>query len=81
MYICTCYLACDVCILGVGGVFSGKDAYEKIKAGASLVQVYTAFVYQGPPCATRIKRELAELLKADGYNNVSEAVGVDKKHK
>ncbi|GLV43747.1 Dihydroorotate dehydrogenase [Carabus blaptoides fortunei] len=65
-------------IIGVGGVFSGKDAYDKIKAGASLVQVYTAFVYQGPPCATRIKRELAELLQADGYTNVSEAVGVDK---
>lgn len=50
-------------IVGVGGVASGKDAYEKVKAGASLVQVYTALVYQGPPVINKIKRELEELLK------------------
>lgn len=50
-------------IIGVGGIGSGKDAYEKIKAGASLVQLYTALVYQGPPVVGRVRRELEELLK------------------
>jgi dihydroorotate dehydrogenase len=50
-------------IIGVGGVFSGKDAYDKIKAGASLVQLYTAFVYHGPPRVSRVKRELDELIR------------------
>lgn len=50
-------------IIGVGGISSGKDAYDKIKAGACLVQIYTALVYQGPPVIARIKRELGELVK------------------
>lgn len=62
-------------IVGVGGVFSGRDAYEKILAGASVVQIYTAFAWHGPPVVGRIKRELAELLHADGWANVAEAVG------
>lgn len=62
-------------IIGVGGIATGKDAYEKILAGASAVQIYTSFVYHGPPVVTKIKRELAELLKANGYQNVQEAVG------
>ncbi|KAL1464684.1 hypothetical protein WDU94_004308 [Cyamophila willieti] len=66
-------------IIGVGGVFSGKDAYEKIKAGASLVQIYTSFVYHGPPLVTRIKAELEELLQKDGYNSVAQAVGTAEK--
>lgn len=64
-------------IIGVGGVASGQDAYDKIRAGASLVQLYSALVYQGPPVVSRIKRELGELLEKDGFSNVSEAVGVD----
>ncbi|KAK5644088.1 hypothetical protein RI129_007933 [Pyrocoelia pectoralis] len=64
-------------IVGVGGIFSGKDAYNKIKAGASVVQLYTGMVYEGPPIVTKVKRELAELLMADGYTNVTEAVGKD----
>lgn len=60
-------------------MFSGQDAYEKILAGASAVQIYTALIYHGPPVVTKIKSELAELLTKDGYNNVSEAVG--KGHK
>ncbi|KAG7275097.1 hypothetical protein CRUP_004863 [Coryphaenoides rupestris] len=52
-----------VAIVGVGGVASGQDALDKIRAGASLVQVYTAFTYQGPPLVTRIKRELQQLLQ------------------
>lgn len=62
-------------IVGVGGVFTGQDAYEKILAGASAVQIYTALIYHGPPVVTKIKTELAELLERDGYSNVNEAVG------
>ena len=50
-------------IIGVGGIFSGHDAYEKVRAGASLVQLYTALAYEGPPVVKKVKRELAELLK------------------
>lgn len=64
-------------IIGAGGVFTGEDAYEKIKAGASLIQLYTSYIYHGPPRIERIKRELDTLLTRDGFNNVSEAVGVD----
>lgn len=64
-------------IIGVGGISSGQDALEKIKAGASLVQIYTVLAYQGPPVVNRIKKELSELLLEEGYENVSQAVGVD----
>ena len=50
-------------IIGVGGVSTGEDAYEKIRAGASLLQLYSALVYHGPPVVSRIKRELEELLQ------------------
>lgn len=66
-------------IIGVGGIASGKDAYEKIKAGASVVEVYSALVYQGMGLVPRIKKELVELLQKDGYKNISEAVGKDVK--
>lgn len=62
-------------LIGVGGVASGADAYAKIRAGASLVQLYTALIYQGPALVGRIKRDLAALLKRDGFGSVSEAVG------
>lgn len=64
-------------IVGVGGVESGRDAYDKIRAGASLVQLYTALAYQGPWLIPRIKRELATLLEEDGFGSVAEAVGAD----
>ena len=64
-------------IIGVGGIASGEDAYEKIKAGASAVEVYSALVYHGMGLVPKIKKELSELLKKDGYANVSEAVGKD----
>lgn len=64
-------------IIGVGGVASGADAYAKIRAGASLVQLYTALVYQGPALVTAVKRDLAALLHADGFGSVAEAVGAD----
>nr|XP_055072318.1 dihydroorotate dehydrogenase (quinone), mitochondrial isoform X1 [Misgurnus anguillicaudatus] len=64
-------------IVGVGGVASGQDALDKIRAGASLVQLYTSLVYQGPPVVVKIKRELDDLLKEQGFGCVSEAVGAD----
>ncbi len=73
------YRATDgkVPLVGVGGIASGQDAYAKIKAGASLVQLYSMLVYEGPALVHRVKRELAALLKADGFNHVGEAVGSD----
>jgi dihydroorotate dehydrogenase len=62
-------------LIGVGGIASGADAYAKIRAGASLVQLYTALVYEGPRLVGRINRELARLLRADGFASVAEAVG------
>ncbi|PWC82813.1 dihydroorotate dehydrogenase [Azospirillum sp. TSH100] len=64
-------------IVGVGGVATGADAYAKIRAGASLVQLYSAMVYAGPAVVHRIRRELAELLRRDGFRSVAEAVGAD----
>lgn len=64
-------------IIGVGGIFSGEDAYNKIKAGASLVQVYTSYIYHGPPVVVKIKRELNELLERDGFKSIKDAVGKD----
>ncbi|XP_060526215.1 dihydroorotate dehydrogenase (quinone), mitochondrial isoform X2 [Cylas formicarius] len=62
-------------IIGVGGITSGKDAYDKIKAGASLIQIYSALVYEGPPIVRKIKAELADLLEQDGHKSINEAVG------
>jgi dihydroorotate dehydrogenase len=64
-------------LVGAGGIGSGADAYAKIRAGASLVQLYTALVYEGPGLVGRIKSELARLLAADGFAHVADAVGVD----
>jgi dihydroorotate dehydrogenase len=64
-------------LVGCGGVGSGADAYAKIRAGASLVQLYTAMVFEGPPLIRRIKDELAALLARDGFATVAEAVGAD----
>ena len=62
-------------IIGVGGVNSGKAAYEKILAGASLLQLYTGFVYRGPTAAKDIKKELIQILKSEGVNNIKEVIG------
>ncbi|WP_025899981.1 quinone-dependent dihydroorotate dehydrogenase [Sneathiella glossodoripedis] len=67
----------EIPIIGVGGIASAEDAYSRIRAGASLVQLYSAMVYHGPFLAHKIALGLAGLLKADGYKSVSEAVGVD----
>lgn len=62
-------------LIGAGGISSGKDAYEKIKAGASLVQLYSALVYHGPELANQINEELLTLIQRDGIHSISEAVG------
>lgn len=62
-------------LIGVGGIGSGTDAYAKIRAGATLVQLYTAMTYEGPGLVTRIKRELLELLERDGFASIAAAVG------
>lgn len=64
-------------IIGVGGVSNGKHAYEKIRAGASLVQLYTGFVYRGPEAAAAICRELMACMRRDGLSHISRAVGLD----
>jgi len=61
--------------VGVGGIQSGADAYTKIRAGASLVQVYTGLVYAGPGLIQSIKRDLAAFLAQDGFANIADAVG------
>ncbi len=67
-------------LIGVGGVASAEDAYAKIRAGASLVQLYTALVFEGPELLGRIKTGLAELLRCDGFASVGDAVGADHRH-
>ncbi len=62
-------------LIGVGGISSGKDCYEKIKSGASLVQLYTALVYSGPNLINDMKSELIDLIKTEGYKNISELIG------
>ena len=62
-------------IIGVGGVNSGKSAYEKIIAGASLLQLYTGLVYKGPSIVKNIKKELIQILKVEGLNNIKDAIG------
>ncbi|MFT4881628.1 MAG: dihydroorotate dehydrogenase [Natronomonas sp.] len=67
----------DVPVVGVGGVATAEDAYEKIRAGASVVQLYTSLVYEGPSVARDINRGLLELIERDGFDAVDEAVGAD----
>jgi len=67
----------DVPVVGVGGVSNAVGAYRKIRNGASLVQLYTALVYEGPGLARAINRGLVDLLERDGFDSVSEAVGAD----
>jgi dihydroorotate dehydrogenase len=65
----------ELALIGAGGVASGADAYAKIRAGACVVQLYTALVYQGPGLVRRLKRDLADRLRADGFSSVAEARG------
>ena len=65
-------------IIGVGGVDSARGVYEKIENGASLVQLYTGMVYQGPNIAVKINKELISILKKEGIKEISELVGTKK---
>ena len=64
-------------LIGVGGISNGLECYEKIKSGASLLQIYTALIYHGPTVINKILSELINLIKTDGYKNVNEAIGKD----
>ena len=65
----------QILLIGVGGVSNGYECYEKIKAGASLVQIYTSLIYHGPQIINNIIKELNRLVLADGFKNISEAIG------
>jgi dihydroorotate dehydrogenase len=65
----------NIPIIGVGGINSGKSAYEKIIAGASLLQLYTGLVYKGPLVVKKIKKELIEILKSEGIKNIKNIIG------
>ena len=65
----------NIPLVGVGGISTGQDAYAKIKAGASAVQLYTGLVYGGLSLGARIAKDLDDLLARDGYGSVAEAVG------
>jgi dihydroorotate dehydrogenase len=62
-------------LIAAGGIASGADAYARIRAGASAVQLYSALIYEGPGLVDRIKADLAALLRRDGFKSVAEAVG------
>ena len=64
-------------LISVGGIDSGAEAYARVRAGASLVQLYTALIYAGPSLPRRINRELLALLARDGFSHIGQAVGAD----
>jgi dihydroorotate dehydrogenase len=64
-------------VIGVGGIFTAEDAYEKIRAGASLIEIWTGMVYEGPAITRNINRGLLRLLARDGFDNIAEAVGTE----
>lgn len=64
-------------LIGVGGIASAEDAYARIRAGASLVQIYSALVYEGPGLARKINKGLERLLRRDGFTSIAQAIGVD----
>ncbi|CAL4064423.1 unnamed protein product [Meganyctiphanes norvegica] len=64
-------------IIGVGGISTGEDAYKKIRAGASLIQVYTALIYHGPPLVSSMTQQLSDALNKDSFTSIRDAVGVD----
>jgi dihydroorotate dehydrogenase len=68
-------------LIGVGGIASAEDAYAKIRAGASLLQIYSALVYEGPGLVDRIKQGLAAKLRAEGFTSIAQAVGADHRGK
>ena len=71
------HLGPGIPIVGVGGIFTAQDAYERIRSGASLVQLYTGLIYEGPGAVHRIVEGLGHLVARDGFGRVGEAVGID----
>ena len=67
----------DAILISVGGVANAEEAYSRIRLGASLVQVYTGLVYHGPSLCAKMSQELVALLKADGFDSITQAIGVD----
>ena len=66
-------------LISVGGIDSAKEVYRRIKAGASLVQILSGLIFHGPDMIMNINKELIELIKADGYTNITQAIGADRK--
>ncbi len=66
-------------LISVGGISNGDEAYRRIRAGADLVQVYSAFIFEGPSLARKINRRLLELMERDGFAHISQAVGADRR--
>jgi dihydroorotate dehydrogenase len=64
-------------IIGVGGIDNGQSAFEKIAAGATVIQLYTGMVYKGPGVVKNIKKELIEILKKEKINNIQQAIGIN----
>jgi dihydroorotate dehydrogenase len=66
-------------LISVGGIDSGKEAYRRFKAGASLVQIYSAMIFQGPALVGKINKELLELMERDGVKNITEIIGIERR--
>jgi dihydroorotate dehydrogenase len=64
-------------LISVGGIDSPEEAYKRIKAGASLIQIFTAFIYNGPELIKEINKKIVEFMQKDGYNHISQAIGSD----
>ncbi len=65
----------------LAGISTGEEAYKRLKAGASLVQSYSGMIFEGPSMVRKINEEILELMKKDGFNNISEVIGSDLKTK
>jgi len=65
-------------LISVGGISDAEEVYRRLKAGANLVQVYSALIFEGPSLAKNINQELIELMEKDGYNHISEIIGIDR---
>ena len=71
------FLGESIPIIGAGGVSCGETAFEKIKSGATLLQLYTSLVYEGPNVAKKINKELSDLVKKSGYEKIEDAIGIN----
>lgn len=67
-------------LIGVGGIFEAKDVYKKLRNGASLVQLITGMIFEGPSLISNINQDLAQILKRDGFNNIKDVIGIDANH-